>query len=219
MKKLLCMILALTMVLTLGVPAFAVSYTEKDLPVVRDKVDTAETATVRFYEDLPNVPYMSVTDFYNQFYLAGTDLTEGMSFKRDGGVYTVTNFLGDKAVFDVDTDTVVIYDMKRFIEPAHDLLLTESGGYDPDYPFAKTRHVTEPEEVTPKAFTLANYDIHLRGDETGVYAPLPTLADIFASAGAVFTPRCPPWPTSSPAPADTGSSMWARKFTSRIIWD
>ena len=43
MKKLLCMILALTMVLTLGVPAFAESYTEKDLPVVRDKVDTTET--------------------------------------------------------------------------------------------------------------------------------------------------------------------------------
>ena len=137
MKKLLSILLALTMVLSLGVPAFAEGYTEKALPVVRDKVDTTETATVRFYEDLPNVPYMSVTDFYNQFYLAGTDMTEGMSFKRDGGVYTVTNFLGDKAVFDVDTDTVVIYDMKRFIEPAHDLLLTESGGYDPDYPFAK----------------------------------------------------------------------------------
>ena len=186
MKKLLSILLALTMVLTLGVPAFAVSYTEKALPVVRDKVDTTETATVRFYEDLPDVPYMSVTDFYNQFYLAGTDMTEGMSFKRDGGVYTVTNFLGDKAVFDVDTDTVVIYDMKRFIEPAHDLLLTESGGYDPDYPFAKTRHVTDPAEATPKAFTLANYDIHLRGDDTGVYAPLPTLADIFASAGGYY---------------------------------
>ncbi len=186
MKKLLSILLALTMVLTLGVPAFAESYTEKALPVVRDKVDTAETATVRFYEDLPNVPYMSVTDFYNRFYLAGTDMTEGMSFKRDGGVYTVTNFLGDKAVFDVDTDTVVIYDMKRFIEPAHDLLLTESGGYDPDYPFAKTRHVTDPAEATPKAFTLANYDIHLRGDDTGVYAPLQTLADIFASAGGYY---------------------------------
>ena len=204
MKKLLCMILALTMVLTLGVPAFAESYTEKDLPVVRDKVDSTETATVRFYEDLPNVPYMSVTDFYNRFYLAGTDMTEGMSFKRDGGVYTVTNFLGDKAVFDVDTDTVVIYDMKRFIEPAHDLLLTESGGYDPDYPFAKTRHVTEPEEVTPKTIELAGYDV---------------TTSICAATRPVFTPRCPPWPTSSPAPADTGSSMWARKFTSRIIWD
>ena len=186
MKKLLSILLALTMVLTLGVPAFAESYTEKALPVVRDKVDTTETATVRFYEDLPSVPYMSVTDFYNQFYLAGTDLTEGMSFTRDGSVYTVTKFLGDKATFDVDADTIVIDDMKRFIEPAHDLLLTESGGYDPDYPFAKTRHVTEPEEVTPKTIELAGYDIHLRGDDTGVYAPLPTLADIFASAGGYW---------------------------------
>ena len=72
MKKLLSMLLALTLLLSLSVPAFAEAGTaeeselggllEKALPVVRDKVDTTETATVRFYKDLPNVPYIGVND-------------------------------------------------------------------------------------------------------------------------------------------------------------
>ena len=227
MKKLLSILLALTLLLSLGISAFAdtqtqeeeallaylnelkekdelqdsdldtllgllgdalkaVPYEEKALPVVRDEVDTTETAAVRLYEDLPDVPYMSVTDFYNRFYLAGTDMTEGMSFTRDGGVYTLTNFCGDKAVFDVNNDTVVIDNMDRFIKPAHDHLLRESDGYDPDVPFAKTSHSIEPETATPKAIALANYDIDLRGDDTGVYAPLPTLADIFASGTGYY---------------------------------
>ena len=107
MKRLLSILLALTLLLSLSFPAFAENraeedqlasfldgllekdeledgdldalfnmvgnmilaelYDEKALPVVRDKVDTTETATVRFYTDLPNAPYMSVTDFYNQY--------------------------------------------------------------------------------------------------------------------------------------------------------
>ena len=59
------------------------AFSEKSFPVLRDSLDSTETAKVRFYEDLPNVPYMSVTDFYNQFYLVSTDLNEGMSFERE----------------------------------------------------------------------------------------------------------------------------------------
>ncbi len=57
---------------------------------------------------------------------------------------------------------------------------------DPDYPYAMITHNVDPEEGTPKTLALADYDIDLRGDETGVYAPLPTLADIFASASGFY---------------------------------
>ena len=50
-------------------PKTGAAFTEKPLSVVRDSLDSTETATVRYYEDLPSVPYMSVTDFYNHFYL------------------------------------------------------------------------------------------------------------------------------------------------------
>ena len=162
------------------------AFTEKSLPVVRDSLDGTETATVRCYEDLPNVPYMSVTDFYNRFYLVNTELSEGMTFACEGSKYTVTNFCDDTAVFDISDETIKIDDMGRFVELACDLQSQNSDGMDPDYPYASITHKVEPEKATPKTLALADYDIDLRGDESGVYAPLPTLSDIFASASGYY---------------------------------
>ena len=167
-------------------PKTGAAFTEKPLSVVRDSLDSTETATVRYYEDLPSVPYMSVTDFYNRFYLVNTELAEGMTFEREDSRYTVTNFCGDAAVFDIDDDTVVIDNMDRFIKLACDLKSSGTGGMDPDYPYAMITHKTEPEKAAPKTLALAEYDIDLRGDDTGVYAPLPTIADIFASASGFY---------------------------------
>ena len=163
-----------------------IAFAEKTMPVFRDSLDSTETAKVRFYEDLSNVPYMSVTDFYNQFYLVSTDLREGMSFTRDGSKYTVTNFCGDTAVFDIDADTIIIDDMERFVKLACDLQSTNIEGMDPDYPYAKLSHTSDPTEAVPKTLALSDYSIDLRGDDTGVYAPLPTLADIFASKSGYY---------------------------------
>ena len=186
MKKNVSMILALLLVLAFCSCAFgenaAPSFAEKVMPVVRDSLETTETVTVRCYEDMPNVPYMSVTDFYNRFCLTGTDLTEGMSFVRSDDIYTVTNFCGDKAVFDIASDVVNVDNFGNFSQIAYDLQVTETGGYDPNYPFAKISHSIEPETATPMILNLADYSIDLRGDDTGVYAPVQTLADIFATS-------------------------------------
>ena len=161
-------------------------FTEKNLTVVKDSLENTETVSVRCYEDMPNVPYMSVTDFYNNFYLVNTDLTEGMTFTADGSKYTVTNFCDDKALFDTAADTIVIDNMTRFIKLACDLQSAETDGLDPDYPYAKISHSSDPENASPKTLALADYDIDLRGDETGVYAPVSTLADIFAAASGYY---------------------------------
>ena len=162
------------------------AYTEKVLPVVRESLDTTETAAVRCYGDMPNVPYMSVTEFYNRFYLENTDLTEGMSFTREGDAYTLTNFCGDTAVFDIAADTIVLDDMTRFIKLACDLQSANTEGPDPDYPYAGITHSTDPAAPVPKAIALKDYSIDLRGDDTGVYAPLPTLADLFAAPSGFY---------------------------------
>ncbi|MBQ9247031.1 MAG: dockerin type I repeat-containing protein, partial [Ruminococcus sp.] len=44
-------------------------YTTKAIPVLRESLDSTETAEIRRYADQPNVPYMNVAGFYNQFYL------------------------------------------------------------------------------------------------------------------------------------------------------
>ena len=162
------------------------AFSEKSFPVLRDSLDSTETAKVRFYEDLPNVPYMSVTDFYNQFELAGTNLKEGISFTHSDGQYTLTTFNGDMAVFDVGADTMYFDNLDKFITLAHDLQIADVGGVDEDYPFVKTVDTTDPEKATPKTLSLSDYNIDLRGDDTGVYAPLPTLADLFATTSNYF---------------------------------
>lgn len=156
-------------------------YTTKQLSVLRDKLDSDESATVRYYKDQPNVPYMSVTDFYNQFELTGTELKEGISLTRSNSKYSLTTFSGDKAVFDVDADTMYFDNIDRFVTLAHDLLIEQSGGVDEDYPFIKRTNTFDPVEATPMTLSLSDYHIDLRGDETGVYVPLPTLADLFAT--------------------------------------
>ena len=92
-KKIISISLALIAGLsTCGISVFAESkepgFTEKAVPVLRDSLDSSETATLRYYEDLPDIPYKSVTDFYNQFYLVGTEITEGMTFSNDGSELT-----------------------------------------------------------------------------------------------------------------------------------
>ncbi|MEE3491949.1 M4 family metallopeptidase [Ruminococcus sp.] len=161
-------------------------YTTKSVPVLRSSLDSTETATLRVYADQPNVPYMNVTDFYNQFYTVDTDIAEAMTFTQNGGVYTITNFCGDAAVIDVNANTFTINNADRFTMLAYDLKNVASGGTDENYPFIKVNDTTDPEEPTPVVLSLSDYDITLRGDETGVYAPVSTLGDIFASTSGYY---------------------------------
>ena len=186
MKKTAAIFLAMIMGLSTCItPVFAESkdpgFTEKTVPVLRDSLESSETATLRYYEDLQNVPYMSVTDFYNQFYLVGTDITEGMTFTNDGSEYTVTNFLGDSAKFDTSAETIIADNFEAFVSSAHFLEATQAGGMDENYPFTKRETIYDPAEPTPLELKLTDYGIDLRGDETGVYAPVATLCDLFAS--------------------------------------
>lgn len=159
----------------------APGFTEKVVPVYHETLDGDETATLRVYEDLPDVPYMSVTDFYNQFYLVGTDLTEGMTFTRSKDVFSLTNFGGWSATFDVRGDTVITDELFGFTCSAYYLESALSGdGYE-NYPFVMVEAWYDSESPVPLTLNYAEYGIDLRGDETGVYAPIETLCDLFAT--------------------------------------
>ncbi len=90
------------------------TFTTKSVPVLRSNLESAETAALRFYDDQPNVPYINVEGFYDQFYLVNTDLTDGMTCTRDGGRYTLTNIAGNRGVFDIDADTIDIDNFEKF---------------------------------------------------------------------------------------------------------
>lgn len=156
-------------------------FTVKSVPVLRDSLDSTETATLRIYEDQPDVPYINVKDFYDQFYLVNTDLSEGLSCEKNGSTYKLTNIAGISATFDIDADTIYTESLEDFTISAFVLQAGMAGGVDTNHPFIKMDQVNEPVNPTPVTLDLKNYGIDLRGDETGVYAPLATVSDIFAT--------------------------------------
>lgn len=93
-------------------------YKTKAFTVLRESLESDETADVRVYADQPHVPYMSVTDFYNQFYLLDTDLKEGMTLTRSGDEYTLTNIAGTTAIFDIGDDTISFSNFESFTTAA-----------------------------------------------------------------------------------------------------
>lgn len=156
-------------------------YTTKAIPVLRESLDSTETAEIRRYADQPNVPYMNVAGFYNQFYLFGTDLTEGMTSIQSGNEYTLTNIAGTTATFDIDKDTIYTPDFESFTMPAYIIQVAQTSGVSTNYPFIKLDERNDPVDPTPLTLNLSEYGIDLRGDDTGVYAPVATISDIFAT--------------------------------------
>ena len=169
----------------IGVPMSQV-YNTASVPVLRESLDSTETADVRFYADQPHVPYINVRDFYNQFYLIGTDLKEGMTCTRNDNEYTLTNIAGTTATFDVDKDTIDTPNFERFTKLAYSLMVEAAGGVDSNYPFIKQIDTTEPADPAPLTLNPGEYGIDLRGDDTGVYAPVGTICDIFATTETYY---------------------------------
>ena len=161
-------------------------YTVKAIPVLRESVDSTERAQVRVYADQPHVPYMNVKDFYDRFYLLGTDLKEGMTMTQSGSEYTLTNIADVSATFDVAKDSIYTSNFESFTQLACSLQIMASGGVDNNYPFAKTTDTNEPVDPNPLTLDVSEYGIDLRGDDTGVYAPVATLSDMFATAESFY---------------------------------
>ena len=154
----------------------------RTVPVLRSSLDSTETAELRFYEDLPNVPYVNVESFYNQFYLVCTELKDGMDCSVDGSRYTLTNISGCSAVFDVDADTIYSDMFDSFALCAYSLQISMDSGVYRDSPFVKVEDEYFDSDVPePMTLNLGGYGLDLRGDETGVYAPLATVIDIFST--------------------------------------
>jgi hypothetical protein len=130
-------------------------YTVKAIPVLRESVDSTETAQVRIYADQPHVPYMNVKDFYDRFYLLGTDLTEGMTMTQSGSEYTLTNIADVSATFDVAKDSIYTSNFESFTQLACTLQIAASGGVDNNYPFTKTTDTNEPVDPTPLTLDLS----------------------------------------------------------------
>ena len=172
MKKTLTIFAALVLAVTsvYAEPAF----TTKEIPVNRGREDGG-TVTLRFYEDMPTVPYISVAVF-QQLMLPGTTITVA----KDGeGAYTLTGPYA-KATVNTTTEQFSSDDFMAFTN----LMGLVQEGMDKVYIDGSPYIRYKSQELTPASATVTfdfkKYGIDLRGDGEAVYFPFACLADLYS---------------------------------------
>ena len=150
-------------------------YTVKLLPVNRDGQSDG-TVAIRFYEDMPSVPYISVSDFQS-LVLPGSTVNV---IKTGTGTYKLMNPFSTATVNTVD-ETFVIADYLAFTN----LMDLTQPGMDNAYldgllPCVRYSYQTLTGGSPAVTFNYSKYGINLRGDEANVYFPFTTLADVYA---------------------------------------
>ncbi len=183
-ETIFCALTAAFMLLLSGCGASSdgISFTEKEVPVISGEQEMG-TITLRFYEDMPNVDYVNLGEWYNKFMELSLDEEKPkMTFKKSlSGKYNYSDPYG-KAVIDVDKDTIFSKDMSAFTN----LMSIFQAGIDNIYfdHYLYTR-IGDVEKAGDGSYTydLGKYNIDIRYDKSGVYIPQSTVSDIFSSLG------------------------------------
>ena len=181
MKRLIsfiCISAVLAAGLVQSVAAVETGSTLKPVPVYRKSMDEKETLGCLFFDDMPNVPYLSM-ELYYQTFMEGK-----MTVVRDGNgnyVYTEEQY-GQTAIANADTDVIVIDDPSYFL--ATPVFKKEDSELLFGGPDEMVRVSATDIEVKPSALTidLSQYGIDIREKNGALYYPFATLCDLFNNA-------------------------------------
>ena len=141
---------------------------------VNDNGKSTRTVTLRYYEDMPHVAYISVSDF-----LTMVKPTKNIRVsKTAASQYKLVTNTGETAVVNTVDESMIFDDYMSFVS----LDETDSEG------FLKTNDVAYFREKLPAfspaaasvTFNMKKYGIDLRGDGQMVYVPLSTLSDLYS---------------------------------------
>ena len=173
-KKLSAISVLLSSALVVGfavpMPVYAETddYEKRDVTAYLFGMEDSATLECLFRSDLPEVPYISVTDYLNNIY---TD--EFTETKNADHTYTVTNPKGSMIVNTAD-DTVYFEQFETFISAAAN---SEGTMLEADY----CKELAAAIEGDSKTLTIdfSEYNIDLIEDGDKVYFPLATISDMF----------------------------------------
>ena len=132
MKKILSILLALTMVLSLGVPAFAADaheITSAEFPIYHNSVSLGRDVKLCFLDGAADLPYIEANDFLsllNDFILGSSEKGLCFTLEADGPVVTYirqnpaenADDNGATMVLDFDRDTIAFVDYNLFCKMA-----------------------------------------------------------------------------------------------------
>lgn len=150
------------------------TFATRQIPVNRGGEEDS-IISLRFYDDLPSVAYISVADF-QQLMLPGT--TIGVT-KTGEGEYTLTGPYAEATV-NITTDQFTSDDYMAFTNLMGQIQEDMDNVYSDGSPFIRYRN----QELIPASATVTfdfkKYGIDLRGDDSAVYFPLSTLSDLYS---------------------------------------
>ncbi len=145
-------------------------YQEKSVAVSREG-KSKSPVTLRFYNDLPNVAYISVSNFYNL--LLGKTLTVTKTGEAD---YLLTTAAGQQATFNTTAETMAFNDYLAFVSQGNTTGVTTVE----EMPYVKIKPIEYQPSTASLTFDMKKYGIDLKGDNDQVYVPLSTLSDLFS---------------------------------------
>lgn len=141
----------------------------------------SQTVALRYYDDMPHVAYIAVTDFQS---LVMPLKSIGVS-RTGASQYLLTTSKGETAVVNTADETMAFDDFMGFVS----VNWTNAEGFvlendDNVLSFVRELPTTYTPAKASASFDMKKYGIDLRGDGQMVYVPLTTLSDIYS------TPSC-----------------------------
>ena len=154
------------------------SYTETDLSLLSSVEGAPSTLTVRFYEDMPSVPYIGFAKYMSLVYgdEAKVEVKDGVATitATDGGVAVV-----DDAADMLSSDSWGTF--HNYIEPMQQGKV--QGLIDFGAPFMRIASLDYEKQAAPVVFDFAKYNIDIHVGEDDAYLPIATASDLMSDTG------------------------------------
>ena len=141
---------------------------------VNNNGNSTKTVTLRYYDDMPNVAYISFSDFQNMLMPSKSIRVSRTAASQ----YTLVTSKGETATVNTADEKITFDDYLSFVS----LFIVKDGFVvDDDYNFyVRVRPITYTPAAASVTFDMKKYGIDLRGDGQTVYVPLSTLSDIYS---------------------------------------
>ena len=149
-------------------------YVERLFPVVNAKNKSLGTVMLRFYNDMPNVAYISVSHFQEMIYPGTTILVQ----KTGDGKYALTNSFSTAEV-DTEKDLFTSHHYEAFTNM---MGMVQPGMPNTIYdalPIIRWKSLDASPTQVDVTLDYGKYGIDIREDGTNVYFPFATISDLY----------------------------------------
>lgn len=167
----------LTVALVFGTAVLPVSSATVQRPFRQKKVtaylyskDKTVSLTCLFYDDLPSMPYISITDYLSNVFEGEFKLAE-----KGNGVYQLTPPAGKKMLINTKQNTVRFDEFESFF----DLKVKAKAGKPPEAPYILAPKLAYGASPKSADFDFSKYNIDITDANKKVYFPLATVSDLF----------------------------------------